>query len=191
MLASSSPRRRELLERVGVRVTVRVPDVDESVRPGEPPTAYVARLAAAKAAAVPAGPDDLVVGADTTVVLGAQILGKPLDVADARRMLVALSGGQHHVHTAVAMRRGSQLRTEVVTTAVRLVDLDEATIDWYVGADGGPDEILDKAGAYAIQGAGAVLVAAVHGSVTNVIGLPLDACVRLAAELGVDLLGRR
>ncbi len=189
VLASQSPRRRELLASVGVSVEVRPSATDESVRPGEAALAYVRRLAREKAGSVPGAPGELVVGADTAVVLGEEILGKPRDEADARRMLRALSGRTHVVATGVHARAhgepGTELREEtiVVSSAVRFVTLTDERIDWYV-ATGEP---LDKAGAYAVQGAGGSLVRGVAGSVSNVIGLPLAETLALLGRLGLRL----
>lgn len=184
VLASGSPRRRELLVRLGLDPVVRPAAVDETPRPGEAPADLVVRLATAKVTAVAADPDDLVVAADTVVTVGTQVLGKPRDRADAAAMLGALSGREHHVVTGVAVARGGAVRTDVETTRVAFRDLDDREIAWYV-ATGEPD---DKAGAYGLQGAGAVLVHELQGSDTNVIGLPLALVVGLARHLGVDLL---
>lgn len=185
VLASGSPRRRELLDQLGIVFSVRAADIDESVLEGEDPVTYVARLSREKAAAVPVDPGTLVIAADTTVDVDGAILGKPADAAEARAMLAAMSGRRHHVHTGVTLRLDGRAATEVTTTAVDVVAIDEATAAWYV-ATGEP---FDKAGGYAIQGAGGVLVAAVTGSVSNVVGLPLATVRSLATRLGVDLLG--
>jgi septum formation protein len=185
VLASGSPRRRELLDQLGIVFSVRAADIDESVLEGEDPVTYVARLSREKAAAVPVDPGTLVIAADTTVDVDGAILGKPADAAEARAMLAAMSGRRHHVHTGVTLRLDGRAATEVTTTAVDVVAIDEATAAWYV-ATGEP---FDKAGGYAIQGAGGVLVAAVTGSVSNVVGLPLATVRSLAARLGIDLLG--
>lgn len=184
VLASASPRRLDLLSQIGVHFEVRVPEIDESPIDGEEPTAYVRRLAIAKADAVAAAPDELVIAADTTVDLESIIMGKPSDDREARSMLRRLSGHTHRVHTGVALRLADRAIAEVCTTSVTFVTLDEATIDWYV-ATGEP---LGKAGSYALQGAGAALVSGVDGSVSNVIGLPLHVVVDLAGRLGVALL---
>lgn len=184
VLASGSPRRRELLGQLGLRFTIAAPDVDESAHPGEDPVAYVRRLARDKAAAVPAASDALVIAADTTVEIDGDILAKPEDAADAARMLRRLSARTHRVHTGVALRMGDQVAVDVITSMVTFVPLAPAAIEWYVGTG----EPLDKAGAYAVQGAGGVFVQRVQGSVSNIVGLPLHAVVRLAADLGVDLL---
>ena len=184
VLASGSPRRHELLAQIGVQFTVRVPDIDESPEPAEAPEAYVRRLAFAKAAAVSAAADELVIAADTTVELGGEILGKPVDEHDAASMLRRLSARTHRVHTGVAVRRGDLEFAEVCTTLVTFVELDEAMIRWYVGTG----EPMDKAGAYAVQGAGGALVRLVRGSVSNVVGLPLHVVIELADRCGARLL---
>jgi septum formation protein len=176
VLASGSPRRRELLAQLGLTFRVVEPAVDEEPLPGEQPIAMVRRLAAAKAVAVEGDP---VLAADTTVEVDGEILGKPTDAADARRMLRRLSGRAHKVHTAVAVRAGSELAVEVVTTIVTFVALQPAVIDWYVGTG----EPLDKAGAYAIQGHGGIFVEHVRGSTSNVVGLPLTTVARLLTRL--------
>jgi septum formation protein len=176
VLASGSPRRRELLEGLGVVFTVRPVDLDESPLPGEAPRDYVLRLAVEKAAAASG---ELVLAADTTVVVDGQILGKPQDDDDARRMLRLLSGREHSVLTGIALGKAA----EVDETLVRFAPLSEAEIDWYV-ATGEP---RDKAGAYAIQGLGSLFVEAVQGSYSNVVGLPIPRMYRLFARLGYDL----
>lgn len=181
VLASGSPRRRELLAHFGVAFRVVAPDIDETPVAGESPVDYVARLACDKARAVDGG---IVIAADTTVAIDGDILGKPDGLDHARAMLRRLSGRVHQVHSGVAVRHGASVVHRVVTTEVRFADLDEATIDWYVGTG----EPLDKAGAYAVQGAGAVLVADVRGSVSNVVGLPLVELVELLGSVGHRLL---
>ena len=183
VLASGSPRRRELLEQIGVRFEVRPADIDESVRSGEVPTAYVHRLSGEKAAAVAVPAGVLVIAADTTVDVDGEIVGKPADADEALAMLRLLSGRTHHVHTGVTVRIGDLSSTEVVTTAVSMVSITEADAEWYV-ATGEP---FDKAGGYAIQGAAGVFVAGVQGSVSNVVGLPLATVVALARGFGVEL----
>jgi septum formation protein len=185
VLASASPRRRELLEQLGLNLTIAAPDVDETPLPGEAAEPYVQRLAIAKAHAVAAADDALVIAADTTVDLGGEILAKPLDADEAREMLRRLSARTHRVHTGVALRLGDRTVAETVTSLVTFTELSPELIEWYV-ATGEP---LDKAGAYAVQGTGGVFVQRVRGSVSNVIGLPLHTVVRLAADLGVSLLG--
>ena len=182
VLASGSPRRRELLEGLGLRFTVRPVHLDETPRPGEPPRDYVLRLAAGKAAAR-IGPGELVLAADTTVVVDGEILGKPEDAGDARRMLRLLSGREHSVLTGIALQNGSRQEAEVDETLVRFAELSGAEIDWYVGTG----EPRDKAGAYAIQGLGSLLVEAVEGNYSNVVGLPIPRVYRLFGRLGYDL----
>jgi septum formation protein len=180
VLASSSPRRQRLLEGMGLHFASVSPDIDETPRPGEAPRAYVERLARDKAAAVAADEGDVVVAADTTVACDGEILGKPVDPADARRMLLLLSDRTHDVHTGVAVRTGGRTATRVVTTFVTMVPIGEADIAWYVGTG----EPLDKAGAYALQGAGGLLVRSIEGSSSNVVGLPLAELAELLAACG-------
>lgn len=161
------------------------PDVDETPSPGEAPGEYVRRLAIAKCRAVGAAVDDLVIAADTTVTVDGDILGKPADRDEAARMLRRLSGRWHQALTGVALRRGGRSVEEVVVTDVRLAALTADDIAWYVGTG----EPFDKAGGYALQGRAAALVTDVEGSVSNVVGLPLDTVLRSAAALGVALLG--
>ncbi len=184
ILASQSPRRRELLLQLGLTPEVRPAHADESVLPGEAPRDYVLRVARAKARAVPG---ELVLAADTAVVLAGEVLGKPSDEADARRMLRALSGARHEVMTGVCVRRGAGSPAveldAVVSTEVLFARLSERAVDWYVRTG----EPLDKAGAYAIQGAGGAFVAEVRGSVSNVVGLPLVETAALLASAGLAL----
>ena len=183
VLASGSPRRGQLLETIGLRFAAMPPDIDETPLPDEDPRGYVGRLAREKAEAVTASPDDVVVAADTTVAFAGQIRGKPVDAADARRMLLLLSDQTHDVHPGVAGRTGGRTTTRVVTTFVTMVAISEADIAWYVGTG----EPLDKAGAYALQGAGGVLVRSVDGSSSNVVGLPLAELAELLAAAGWPL----
>jgi septum formation protein len=170
-------------------------DLDESARPGESPHDLVRRLAIDKAGSVPvsdldvidggASADVVVLAADTTVEVAGEILGKPVDADDTRRMLRSLSARTHQVHTAVAVRRGARTEHDIVTTFVTMSPMTEASIDWYV-ATGEP---LDKAGAYAIQGAGGAFVTAIEGSASNVVGLPLTTVVELLRNQGVGVAG--
>jgi septum formation protein len=184
VLASGSPRRIELLRGLGLDFVARPPQVDESVLAGEDPAAYVRRLARAKAEAE-AAPGELVLAADTTVVVDGEILGKPVDRADARRMLGALAGREHVVFTAVALADLAAARTaEVLESArVRMAPMSAAEIAWYAQT-GEPD---DKAGAYAVQGLGALFVERIEGCHGTVVGLPLPAVYRVFTELGYDL----
>lgn len=175
VLASASPRRRALLAAAGVDVDVRPADVDETWFPGEAPRAYALRVAREKARAVDG---DRVLAADTVVALDGGVLGKPRDVEEARAMLAALSGREHHVYTAVVLRDAHRERHRVVSTRVRFRPLQPRDLDWYV-ATGEP---FDKAGGYGIQGHGGTLVDRLAGSYTNVVGLPLRETLSLLAR---------
>lgn len=183
LLASASPRRAELLRQIRLPFEVRlpVPAVDESLLPGESPDEYVLRLAYAKAQAVEA-PGRVVIAADTTVVLEGRVLGKPGDAAEAQRMLLALAGRSHQVLTAVAARKDAVCERALVRTSVRFRAISQAEAAAYVQTREG----FDKAGAYAIQGLGAVFVAGIEGSYSNVVGLPLAETEALLVALGVD-----
>jgi septum formation protein len=183
ILASASPRRAELLRAAGISFTVRVADIDETWRPGESPRDYVLRLAREKAAAVAQG-DELALGADTVVVIGGEVAGKPKDEADAERMLRALGGQWHEVLTGVCLLRGSESRADVATTRVKFAPLSDEEIQWYI-ASGEP---ADKAGAYAIQGLASLFVERIEGNYSNVVGLPVQMVYQLARELGANLL---
>src|ERR1035438_9991656 len=169
VLASQSPRRSEILRQAGIPFTVRVADVDESVVGGEIPADYVRRLAAAKAYAIEAAEGETVLGADTTVVIDGEILGKPADAADARRMLARLAGRRHEVLTGICLRQGTDADRDYVTTGVVFATLSDAEIDEYV-ASGEP---MDKAGAYAIQWLASKFVERIDGDYFNVMGLPV------------------
>jgi septum formation protein len=180
ILASGSPRRRELLAYFGVPFDVRAPDVDETPLTGEQPAAYVERVARSKVDAVDG---DIVIAADTTVVLDGTIMGKPADPSEAARMLRALAGHDHEVLTAVAVKSGGTVTTTVVHTIVTMTPITDEDIEWYV-ATGEP---LDKAGAYALQGTGGIFVARLDGSASNVVGLPLAELMALLRASGFDL----
>lgn len=179
VLASASPRRRELLERIGVAIEVRPADIDESEHPGEAPLAYVRRVAAAKAAALAGGPS-WVLAADTIVEIDGVVLGKAADDAEATAMLRRLRGRTHRVTTAVALAGPGGHFERLVTTEVAMVDASDRVVADYVAAG----EWRGKAGAYAVQGIAAALVREIRGSITNVIGLPLAEVVELLAEAG-------
>jgi septum formation protein len=187
LLASASPRRRELLERVGLAVEVHPPDVDERAQGGESPEAYVARIARAKAIAVARRSDLWVLAADTTVTLDGAILGKADTPEEATKMLRWLSGRTHRVLTAFVLigeRDGRTcVREGLVASEVVMADLDAATLADYVASG----EWRGKAGAYAIQGIAAALVTAIRGSVTNVVGLPLAEVIAAMREVGAPL----
>jgi septum formation protein len=184
-LASGSPRRSELLMQIGVPFTRLVACVDETPLAGEPPAEYVARLAKAKAQAglavllQPAGA--VVLGADTSVILAGQILGKPRDRADGLAMLAALSGTTHQVLTALALASVERCEVRMVSSRVsfRQLSTDEITAYWDSG------EPLDKAGGYAIQGLGAVFVSHLEGSFSAVVGLPVCETAALLADFGI------
>lgn len=183
VLASSSPRRQELLRQLGLTFTVDPADLDESVRPLEAPRAYVERLARAKAAAVAARhPGAAVLAADTSVVVDERILGKPADEAEGRAMLELLSGRAHEVLTSVAVQAGG-LESMVVSTAVRFRRLSPAEIAWYVATGEG----RDKAGGYASQARAGAFITAMDGSSTSVIGLPLAESVAMLERAGVPM----
>ena len=184
ILASASPRRAELLTSAGFDFDVIPAEVDEVPQPAENPKDYALRVARDKAGSVCNGRRDsagVVLGADTVVVAGGEILGKPKDSADARRMLRLLSAAAHDVHTAVVIRTPSAERSEVVTTRVWFQALGDSEIAWYV--DSGEPE--GKAGAYAIQGRAARFIERIDGSWSNVVGLPLATVYRLMKGLQV------
>lgn len=188
-LASGSPRRAELLAQIGVRFLAAPVDTDETPRSGESPEDYVARVAQDKAraahVALPASRLP-VLGADTAVVLGARILGKPRDEADAMAMLRALSGQEHRVLTGVCLMAGQGPLSAVSESQVRFRDISEAEMVryWQTG------EPCDKAGGYAIQGLGALFVAGLRGSYSGVMGLPLFETGRLLEQVGISPLAR-
>ena len=181
ILASASPRRRELLTQIGLAFDVVPAHIDETRRTLEDPTAYVQRLALEKAQAIRAlHPGTFVLGADTTVEIDGHALEKPANRADAERMLLALSGHTHHVHTGLALLSLQDRRTHLETTSVVFNPIDEAELQQYL--DSG--EPYDKAGAYGIQGYAARWIPRIEGDYFNVMGLPLAATVRLKKELG-------
>src|SRR6201991_2246540 len=177
VLASSSPRRKEILDAVGCTYEAIVAGIDESLLPNEEPAAYVQRLARSKAEAVAAKlQSGLVLGADTTVVIDDHILGQPENDEDARRMLKLLNGKWHEVLTGVAVVRvGGESLVEYETTRVRFAEMTDREIDWYVATG----EARGKAGAYGIQGAAGLFIEEIQGDYFNIVGLP----IRLAYEL--------
>ena len=181
VLASGSPRRRQLLEMLRIPFRVIAPDVDEHVQPGERPDAYVTRLARAKVAAVaPRAPGEVILAADTTVVLAGQIFEKPESPAHAVRMLERLQGRTHEVLTAVAVGANGDVAHALDVSRVTFRSLNRATLEAYVDTG----EPLDKAGAYAIQGLGAPLIERVEGDFFGVMGLPLRLALDLLARAG-------
>ena len=186
ILASRSPRRRSLLHSLGVEFEVQIANVDETPLPGESPTAMVERLSRLKAAAVAAvSPGSVVVAADTVVVLDDKILGKPIDVDEARTMLMALRGRMHQVHTAVTVRRDDRSITEISTSHVTMRAYSPGQLEAYL-ATGDP---LDKAGAYAIQHPAFAPVKRWEGCYTSIMGLPLGLTERLLNAVGLITLG--
>lgn len=202
LLGSGSPRRREILTSLGLPLRVVAAEIDEGTRPGEGPAGYLERVTLAKLAAVrqlpPAAGAGAVLVADTSVILGESILGKPRDEAEARAMLSALSGREHQVWTRFAIAGGGQaepasppepggsapLHAETVVTQVHFRVLSDDEVASYAATGEG----LDKAGAYAIQGIGAFAVARIEGSYSNVVGLP--ACEVVSALRATGLLAR-
>jgi septum formation protein len=182
ILASGSPRRRDLLEAAGIACVVDPVHVDEARLPDEPPRAYAERLAREKALAGAARhPGEVVLGADTIVVVGDTVLGKPADEAGAREMLGEIGGRAHEVLTAVALVRDGRILARVERTVVWVRPVSAAEIDWWLAAG----EHADKAGAYAIQGRASCFIPRIDGSYTNVVGLPVAAVVEMLAEMGV------
>ncbi len=180
ILASSSPRRRELLTQAGIAFTVQPADIDETHRAGESPMDFTQRLAREKAEAVFAkNPNATVLGADTVVVCDAEILGKPSDETDAARMLRQLSGRDHLVITGVALVSPSGTQTRAATTTVSMRKISEEEIKNYI-ATGEP---MDKAGAYAIQGGAAPFVTQIVGDYDNVVGLPVELLRQMLSAL--------
>ena len=182
LLASSSPRRRELLSLIVSDFDSSAPDIDECPRASESPAEYVARLASEKAK-TGAADQWVSLGSDTTVAMGHDILGKPRDSQDAAVMLRALSGSTHQVHTAVAVAYGGAIETVTCTTSVVFTELSEAAIQQYLVTD----EPWDKAGAYAIQGYAGAFVSQIRGSYSAVVGLPLCETRALLIEAGVPV----
>lgn len=183
ILASASPRRAELLRAAGLEFTVRIADIDETQQPDETPAAYVQRLAREKAQAV-AQPGETVLGADTTVVIrdlaaGELVAGKPVDEADARQMLAALSDTWHEVLTGVALVKDAYVQTELAATRVKFAPLSAAEIDWYVATR----EPFDKAGGYGIQGLASRFVERIEGNYANVVGLPVALVYQMLQKL--------
>jgi septum formation protein len=185
ILASASPRRAELLTAAGFDFQVVPADVDETPWPGEAPRIYALRVARAKANEIAARltSDDVVLAADTVVVVDDRLMGKPVDAGDAASMLRALSGRVHEVHTAVVLG-GAIDREDVVTTTVRFNALTDAEIEWYVATG----EAEGKAGAYGIQGRAARFIEGIEGSWSNVVGLPIATVYRLLSEAGAGVL---
>ncbi len=169
ILASASPRRRQLLQDAGIPHVVRPTSIPETQRPGEEAIEFASRLAREKAGAIPCGPSTVILGADTIVVLEGEVFGKPRDDSDARRMLEHLSGREHVVYTAICLRSETRMVEDIAATRVRFEPLSEEEIAEYVGSG----EPMDKAGAYGIQGLASKFVSSIEGSYQNVVGLPV------------------
>jgi septum formation protein len=187
ILASASPRRRELLASIGLDFEIVPSHIPEVRAEGEAPEEYVARLSREKAAAIARDHHDRwIIAADTTVLLGEQLLEKPANAADAERMLAAIAGRTHIVYTGVTVMNAAREHrdTRVAESEVRMLPLDAREIAWYV-ATGEP---MDKAGAYAVQGIGAMFIDSIHGSYTNVVGLPLALLFQMLRRAGIDPL---
>lgn len=179
ILASASPRRRDLLTQAGIRFDVLPADIDETIHPNESPTAYVQRLALEKAQAIHTlHPKATILGADTTVVLHQEILSKPTDLADAERMLRSLSNTVHQVHTGIALVTPTTHLTHVETTSVFFSEIPDDELAHYLYTG----DSLDKAGAYGIQGYAARWIPRIEGDFFNVMGLPIAAVVRLLRQ---------
>ncbi len=182
VLASSSPRRRELLKLIGIAHEVRPANIDETMRPREAPRRHAERLAREKASAIATrDPDIITIGADTVVVINRKVLGKPSDAEQAAWMLGMLSGREHTVITAVAVSRGKKLRSAIEEVRVKFRRLRDDEIEAYI-ATGEP---MDKAGAYGIQGYGATIVERIEGDYFAVMGLPLVRLIGLMRDVGV------
>ncbi len=190
VLASSSPRRRELLASIGVEFDVVPSHIPEERQAGEAPEEYVARLSREKAHAIAEQhPSRWVIAADTTVLLGDQLLEKPLDEHDAARMLSLIAGRTHTVYTGVTVQNVDRKYhdTRVAESEVRMLPLPPEDVEWYVRTG----EPMDKAGAYAVQGIGAMFIDSIHGSYTNVVGLPLAMLFQMLRKAGIDPLRPR
>ncbi|HYC62986.1 MAG TPA: Maf family protein [Thermoanaerobaculia bacterium] len=188
ILASSSPRRRQLLASIGLEFDALPPDVPEVRSTNETPEEYVARLSRDKARALSAEhPSRWVIAADTTVLFGDELLEKPVDAADAARMLATIAGKTHMVYTGVTLENIERDHhdTRVVESEVRMLPLSREEIEWYVRTG----EPLDKAGAYAVHGIASMFIESIHGSYTNVVGLPLATLFLMLRKAGLDPLG--
>ncbi len=187
ILASKSPRRKQLLEQMGLSFLVRAADVDETMDPSLTPAQAVAEISRRKAAATPAAPEDLVIAADTVVVLGDTILGKPRTEEEAVQMLRSLSGCKHQVMTGVTVQKGEETLTFTEITDVFFRKLSEREILAYVATK----DPMDKAGSYGIQGLAALFVEKLCGDYFNVMGLPVCALGKALRHFGVEVLGEK
>ena len=184
ILASQSPRRREMFDRLGLDYKALTSDADETITESLTPADYVKTLALRKAKALSSLADDVIVAADTVVALDGEIYGKPIDYADAFRMISAFSGRTHEVYIAFAIVKGGKAYAEAVATAVTFRALTDREIDYYIQKEAP----YDKAGAYGIQGKGAVLIEGIEGDYFNVVGLPVCRLWKLLGELAPELL---
>lgn len=184
ILASQSPRRRELLGLFHIPFTVRIADIDETMDSRQPPAQEVARVSAVKAAAVPREPDDVVVAADTIVVCNGQILGKPRDAEDAFRMLRLLSGREHQVMTGLTVLRKDRCITATEITDIHFRELSDGEIRNYIHSG----EPMDKAGAYGIQGGAALFAQKLSGDYYNVMGLPVCRLWQIFKQIAPEIL---
>ncbi len=185
LLASQSPRRLELLRQIGIEPQVEVPDTDETRREGEEIDEFLRRVSISKILAVYEKKhyQTLLVGADTVVIVGGEMIGKPRDRADAAAMLGQLSGRQHEVWTGVALMYKGETRFETAVTRVFFKTLQDGEIEHYLDCA----DYLDKAGAYAIQGRAALFVERIEGCFFNVMGFPINLFYRMAGDFGIDL----
>jgi len=181
ILASRSPRRLMLLQAAGLAVEVRPSHIDETPLPGEMVEAMVERLCLAKAMACNTDENTPVIAADTLVAVDGEVLGQPCDLAHAKAMIGKLSGRQHHVMTGVCVHLGDRTLSKLIRTAVRFRDIDHAEIDNYLQHN----DVLDKAGAYAVQAGAATFIEAIEGPLDNVIGLPVRTTLNMLAEIKV------
>ena len=184
ILASQSPRRKELLGLFRIPFQIRVADIDETMDPDQPAAEEVARVSRAKAMSIPRQPQDVVVAADTIVVCGGQVLGKPKDEDDAYRMLRLLSGRDHQVMTGMTVLRGEQALTTTEITDIHFRELSDREILGYI-ATGEP---MDKAGSYGIQGGAALFAEKLHGDYYNVMGLPVCRLGQLLKQIAPELM---
>ena len=184
ILASRSPRRKDILEKLNFSFVIDPPDIDESPFKNESPIVYVQRISAAKADLVAQRHDQqcIVIAADTTVELNGEIFGQPRDLDEARLMIHKLSSKTHKVHTAISVRYNQEVANSVDTASVTMREVSSELLEWYIGTG----ESIGKAGAYAVQGHGAALVADVTGEIDTVIGLPVGLLLGMLGNLGID-----
>ena len=184
ILASRSPRRKDILEKLNFSFVIDPPDIDESPFENESPIVYVQRISAAKADLVAQRHDQqcIVIAADTTVELNGEIFGQPRDLDEARFMIQKLSSKTHKVHTAISVRYNLEFANSVGTASVTMREVSSELLEWYIGTG----ESIGKAGAYAVQGHGAALVTDVTGEIDTVIGLPVGLLLGMLGNLGID-----